>query len=93
MDDTAGRAQIEAERTRLSQAYEGSVLSWIGVDAKGEKSVEGSTEISVARKQRDEIAARLRENYYVLDPYVRARSLYDRDGSLKMGSGTVAPPA
>jgi hypothetical protein len=34
---------------------------------------------------RESIAAQLRNDYWVLDPYLRARSFYDRVGIIKPG--------
>ena len=34
-------------------------------------------------EERNSIAKRLNENYWCLDPYIRARSLYDRQGMIK----------
>ncbi|KAK4960428.1 phosphatidylinositol transfer protein csr1 [Elasticomyces elasticus] len=71
MDDAASREKVQAERTELVASYEHETLSWIS----GEGSGEG----------RGRLAQRLRENYWRLDPYVRARSLYDRTGVLGLG--------
>ena len=71
MRDTPEREKIQAERTQLVQSYESEVLSWI----HGEGGGEG----------RGRLAQRLAENYWRLDPYVRARSLYDRTGVIREG--------
>lgn len=71
MADTAKRDEISAERTELVKSYETETLSW----AHGEDGGEG----------RGRIAERLAENYWRLDPYIRARSLYDRTGVLGAG--------
>ncbi|KAK5686017.1 phosphatidylinositol transfer protein csr1 [Elasticomyces elasticus] len=71
MDDSASREKIQAERTELVSSYEHETMQWI----HGEGSGEG----------RGRLAQRLRENYWRLDPYVRARSLYDRTGVLGLG--------
>lgn len=72
MKDTASRDKILAERTQLVNSYESETLAWI----HGEDAGEG----------RSRLAQRLAENYWRLDPYVRARSLYDRMGVLGPGS-------
>lgn len=89
MSDTGKRDEILAERTELVKSYESETLSW----AHGEDGGEG----------RGRIAERLAENYWRLDPYIRARSLYDRTGVLgtagklefypKAQSATAAPTA
>ncbi|KAK3642117.1 phosphatidylinositol transfer protein csr1 [Elasticomyces elasticus] len=71
MDDALAREKVQAERVELVSSYEHETLSWIS----GEGSGEG----------RGRLAQRLRENYWRLDPYVRARSLYDRTGVIGVG--------
>ncbi len=68
MEDTASRDKIMSERTELSNSYEAETLAW----AHSEDGGEG----------RARLAERLAENYWRLDPYIRARSLYDRSGVL-----------
>jgi len=72
MADTDARAKLEAERSAAVEKYESTVKEWVR-DAEG-KSLEER------RKERDAVAEDLRRNYWLLDPYVRARSLYDRIG-------------
>ncbi|KAK5126467.1 hypothetical protein LTR85_010703 [Meristemomyces frigidus] len=72
MADTATRDKIVAERKELVSSYESETLAWV----HGEDAGEG----------RSRLAQRLAENYWRVDPYVRARSLYDRMGMLGAGS-------
>lgn len=69
MEDIATRDKILAERKELVRSYECETQAWI----HGEDSGEG----------RPRLAQRLAENYWKLDPYVRARSMYDRAGVIK----------
>ncbi|KAH9845198.1 CRAL-TRIO domain-containing protein [Teratosphaeria destructans] len=69
MSDTATRDAILRERAGMFDAYEKETQSWLAGD-----------ESAVLR--RSGIARRLAESYWKLDPYVRARSLYDRIGVL-----------
>lgn len=69
MADTAKRDALLAAREKLYQEYEEATLRWI-------KEPQDAS----VKESRDAIAARLRADYWVLDPYVRARSLYDRTG-------------
>lgn len=69
MSDTATRDGLLAAREKLYQEYEEVTLRWI----KEPQNV-------ALKAQRDDIAAKLRTDYWVLDPYVRARSMYDRMG-------------
>lgn len=71
MEDTAAKDSIKSERAELVKSYESETASW----ASGEDSGEGRTRL----------AQRISENYWRLDPYVRARSLYDRSGVIGEG--------
>lgn len=73
MKDTATRDKILSARESLFADFEKLTQKWIdsGVD-------EGAQ----LRPQRHELATALRNNYWKLDPYVRARSIYDRSGMM-----------
>ena len=66
MEDVETKGKILEERTELVKSYESETLSWMHSEDGGEG--------------RTRIAQRLAENYWRLDPFVRARSLYDRTG-------------
>ncbi|KAF2144478.1 uncharacterized protein K452DRAFT_325055 [Aplosporella prunicola CBS 121167] len=72
--DSATRTAIEAERAALVEKYEAATLAWI-------QQAEAAPAPAL-KKERADLADALRENYWRLDPYVRARSLYDRTGVL-----------
>ncbi|KAK4611816.1 CRAL-TRIO domain-containing protein [Fulvia fulva] len=75
MEKTQERDQILSERKELVESYESETLAWVN----GE-SGEG----------RHRIAQRMAENYWKLDPYIRARSQYDRTGEIGQdGRGTL----
>jgi hypothetical protein len=57
------------------KSYESQILNWI-------HNPEAET-IEARRKERDTLAEQLRSNYWKLDPYVRARTLYDRIGLIE----------
>ncbi|OAA59649.1 cral trio domain containing protein [Niveomyces insectorum RCEF 264] len=80
MRDTATRDKLLAEREQLYRAFEAATARWVHTQ-DGEKA-------QAIKTQRDEIAQQLNSGYWTLDPYVRARSLYDRVGMLQPG-GTV----
>ncbi|KAF2084555.1 CRAL/TRIO domain-containing protein [Saccharata proteae CBS 121410] len=71
MKDTAARDKVMAEREDIIHAYEDATIRWV---QEG-----GSDEVKMERVA---LAEKLRENYWRLDPFVRARSLYDRTGVL-----------
>lgn len=78
MADTATKDRLLGARRQLVDEYERQTLDWIKGDSGG----------AAARKEsRNATAARLRENYWELDPYIRARSVYDRIGMIKPGGG------
>ncbi|KAL2890471.1 Phosphatidylinositol transfer protein CSR1 [Ceratocystis lukuohia] len=72
MKDTTTRDKIQAERDQYYKDFEQSTIRWI----KGD---------SDTTSQRNEVKSKLRQNYWTLDPYIRARSLYDRIGVLNPG--------
>ena len=80
MKDTATRDKLLADRQQLYQAFSDATARWITTSDEGQ--------IKALRAKREDIAKQLREQYWTLDPYVRARSLYDRTGMLRP-DGTV----
>jgi hypothetical protein len=77
MKDEATREKIQAERDEIVKKYESTILSWI-------HSPEAES-IEDRRKERNTVAEDLKTNYWKLDPYVRARTLYDRIGIIHDG--------
>ena len=71
MKDTATRRKLEVERAVLGAEFERLTVQWI----KGDN----------VNAQRQQLAAKLKEQYWKLDPYIRARTLYDRLGVLGPG--------
>ena len=78
MKDTATRDEIQTERNGLVQRFEEATKQWIA----GEE---------IAAGERDVVASGLNENYWRLDPYIRARTLYDRIGAIGERGGFVYP--
>ncbi|KAK4192160.1 phosphatidylinositol transfer protein CSR1 [Podospora australis] len=78
MKDTTTRDSLLKAREALYKAYEDATLEWI---AQGGEAA-AATEI---KRKREELAAKLRDDYWNLDPYLRARSYYDRTGVLLPG--------
>ena len=72
MKDAEARSRLLEARENTVKQFESATLDWIQ-DPEGEKG-------QAAKARRDQIATQLREQYWKLDPYVRARSLYDRLG-------------
>ncbi|EHL02536.1 putative CRAL-TRIO domain-containing protein C3H8.02 [Glarea lozoyensis 74030] len=67
MKDTATRDKLIAEREEVVKQYESATKNWID-----------SKDAVAAKEARLKLANTLRDGYWVLDPYVRARSYYDR---------------
>lgn len=78
MKDTATRDAIQEERDDMVERFEEATKQWIA----GEDG---------AAAERDAIANELNENYWKLDPYIRARTLYDRIGAIGERGGFVYP--
>lgn len=81
MADTETRDRLQATRMGLVKQFEDKTMEWIDVHDKS-STTSPDDKFRIAR-ERNEIAAELRDNYWELDPFVRARSLYDRTGMLK----------
>jgi hypothetical protein len=73
MKDNEARENLLGAREKLVKEYEDATVQWIQKSGDS-KDVSG---------KRDTLATQLRESYWKLDPYLRARSLYDRQGILQ----------
>jgi len=76
MKDTATRDKLLLEREELVKGFEKATVEWI----QG-----GISEVDGLKKRRNESANGLRDDYWRLDPYIRARSYYDRIGMINPG--------
>lgn len=69
LEDAPKRKELTSVRQRYVEDYEKKTFDWIhGQNTKDDRNA---------------IAKALNENYWNLDPYIRARSLYDRTGMIK----------
>ena len=75
MKDTETRDKLLAGREDIVKDYEKATLDWI----------HGQVDSAEIKKKRDELANSLKDDYWRLDSYVRARSYYDRVGMLNSG--------
>jgi hypothetical protein len=67
------KLQVEADRTVLLRQFEQLSLEWVQLKPDSSDATRKVTE-------RRELAEQLRDNYWRLDPFVRARTGYDRAG-------------
>lgn len=74
LKDTETREKLRAERTKLGDELYETTAQWIA----GDKSED-------LTKRRKAAIEGLRDNYWRLDPYIRARSLMDRTGVINEG--------
>ncbi|KFY24655.1 hypothetical protein V493_05130 [Pseudogymnoascus sp. VKM F-4281 (FW-2241)] len=72
MKDVETKKKIQSERDAIAGDFEKATIAWI--EDRASKDV---------RKKREDLTATLVENYWKLDPYIRARSYYDRAGLIQ----------
>lgn len=77
LKDTKTRDRLLAAREELVKQFEATTIEWI--------HKANSEEAAGLKAKRDGLVAQLREDYWKLDPYLRARSLYDRQGIIAQG--------
>ncbi|KAK5662602.1 hypothetical protein OQA88_8516 [Cercophora sp. LCS_1] len=77
MSDVETRDRLLSARQLLVKQFEEATQQWIQ-HPEAEKGDE-------IKARRAELATKLREDYWNLDPYIRARSFYDRTGVLGAG--------
>jgi hypothetical protein len=89
MKDTQTRDRLLAEREEVVKKFEQTTRDWIR-HPEGEQGKE-------LKVEREKISKQLKEGYWVLDPYIRARTLYDRQGAIQSGGKTdwysLKPPS
>ncbi|KAL8732149.1 MAG: hypothetical protein Q9166_002896 [cf. Caloplaca sp. 2 TL-2023] len=75
MSDEDTTKRLLDERANIVKDYESTTQEWIS-DPQNRTTLQ---------QKRNDLAERLRSGYWQLDPYVRARSLYDRTGLIREG--------
>ena len=80
MKDTETRDSIFSKRKELTDAFEEASLTWISASYKKDTPLRESS-----AAKRSELIKKLENNYWDLDPYIRAVSLYDRLGIVQPG--------
>ena len=80
MQDLDSYKQIYSQRQDLIASYEAATTKWIGTDHASSIAELEREELQVRRR---DFESQLKANYWCLDPYIRARTLYDRLGILQ----------
>ena len=75
MSDVTKRQQLLDQRVNLVRDYEKTTQQWI----------QNANSRTALQQKRAELAERLRSTYWELDPYLRAKTLYDRTGMIREG--------
>lgn len=78
MSDNTVKTRLLDERESIVKAFERATLSWVS----SKSTVDERRDVL---KRREGLAASLRSGYWKLDPYIRARSVYDRIDMIKEG--------
>lgn len=82
MKNVQDKEAIQEERKSLQEKFEAVTATWVAPDTKSETGA-----------LRSKLSAELTQNYWRLDPYIRARTLYDRIGVLQSGGKVEHYPA
>ena len=80
MEDTSTRDSLLAKQKELTDSLEKSTIEWVFAGYKGNKDAK-----EAANKDRKDTIKKMESLYWELDPYIRARSLYDRLGVIQPG--------
>lgn len=78
MKDHASRDKLIENREGTVQEFQELTHAWIAAGHMGENTEE-------IRRKRDALAKSLKRGYWELDPFIRARSFYDRTGVIQSG--------
>ncbi|EGX93741.1 CRAL/TRIO domain protein [Cordyceps militaris CM01] len=81
MQNTITRNYLLLERQMLVEQFEDVTKEWV-------MNAQGTARAAEVSRRRDQVCADLTSNFWELDPYVRARSLYDRRACLS-GTGNL----
>lgn len=73
MQQEEKRKEIQEERDGLSKQFDQTTIEWMELDPQSE-------EAKLKASMRLDLAKRLRENYWRIDPHIRARTYYHRAG-------------
>jgi hypothetical protein len=83
MKDTAKREEVLAKHKALAQELQDATKHWIEAANKNDEAG-----VELWKVKREELAQKYSKGYWETDPYIRARSVYDRNGVI-LGGGKV----
>ncbi|PGH10225.1 hypothetical protein AJ79_05480 [Helicocarpus griseus UAMH5409] len=86
LKDTAKANELKEQRHKIIDELQKQTLTWIN---SASTATDKGEEI---KKQRQETAEKLGEFYWTLDPYIRARSIYDRIKEAEEAAAAAAAP-
>ncbi|MCJ1308619.1 hypothetical protein MMC25_002272 [Agyrium rufum] len=69
------RKELEDSRAAMVEEWEELTRKWIAGEIESPQAIES----------RNQVAVKLKSNYWILDPYIRAKTVYDRIGIIKAG--------
>ncbi|KAI9830613.1 MAG: hypothetical protein M1838_005785 [Thelocarpon superellum] len=78
MSNDEARQRLWTEREKTFGDFEQLTIKWAS-------TTQTEPEKTASKGERDQLAAQLRQNYWQVDPFVRARTVYDRTGIIKPG--------
>ena len=82
LKDKTTRQTLESARADVVKEYERLTREWIH-----------EPKLTDLAAKRDELAETLRKGYWELDPYIRARTMYDRTGMIRKDGQIVFYPS
>lgn len=88
MEDTATRDALMYERIMIGLKMLAGTAAWISATTFSQGPPDNAT-VNELKVRREAAIGDFRQNYWKLDPFIRQRSIIDRQGVLKPG-GTVA---
>ena len=91
MKDKSAGDEILYERLMIGIKMLAATAAWISATtyAQGKQDANNVAEL---KDRRNKVIEEFRQNYWRLDPYIRARALIDRTGVLEPGGNVVGTP-
>ena len=71
---STAKDELSKARDALTNEFLEATVQWIKSESKEENKK--------SQERKNQVAKQLHENYWLIDPYIRARSVFDRNGSM-----------